>query len=127
VPEIKEKSSLRLNIPVSADVNKGNVVRMEGINIKKEFADGHNEKHSRKLWHQNNFGVRHQNKLGVRHQNKLGVRHQLKFCPRRQHHCTLKRKNLERAFENIMREVYNVNANANDSQLKRANEMREIT
>jgi|GEM_PF-3858567 len=37
------------------------------------------------------------------------------------------KKKLKRAFENIMREVYNVNANANDSQLKRANEMREIT
>lgn len=32
-----------------------------------------------------------------------------------------KKKKLERAFENILREVYNVNANANDSQLKLSN------
>jgi hypothetical protein len=110
----EEKSSLRLNIPVYADVNKRNVVQMEGINAKEAFADGRINKHSHKLWHQN--------KLGVRHQTNISACHQLKLCPRHkhrhQHLSTLNRKNLVRAFENNAREVYNVNANANDSQLK---------
>ncbi|MZQ98241.1 MAG: hypothetical protein GT601_11255 [Acidaminobacter sp.] len=76
----EEKSSLRLNIPVSADVNKSNVVQMEGINTKEAFADGLINKHSHKLWHQNKLGVRHQNKLGVRHQNKLGQTPKQTWC-----------------------------------------------